>query len=81
MSRKNALPSTPRHVAIYDEDWEFLLREYGPGSKSNFGVSNAIRAIVHAKIQQLKAKANEEYDRIRNDLTGEAKQAGSDEYE
>ena len=75
MSRKVSLPQSRRHVQIFDEDWDFLMQEFGPGAKNNIGVGVAIRTIVHAKVSDMKAKANEAFDQIRsnmkNGVTGE----------
>lgn len=76
MSRKVSIPQSRRHVQIFDEDWEFLFAEFGPGSKNNIGVGVAIRTIVHRKVQDMKAKANEAFDRIR----GEMKEAGKEQF-
>lgn len=46
------------------------MAEYGPGSKNHVGVGVAIRTIVHAKVQDMKAKANLAYDRIRAEQSG-----------
>ncbi len=68
---RTPLPSSRHHIMLFDEDWEFLNRAYGkPGGMHAIGVSEAIRAIVHAKVVSLKAKANSEYDRIRDELEG-----------
>jgi hypothetical protein len=56
VSRKSPLPQSPHHVLVFDEDWEFLLRNYGPDSPSKMGVGPAIRQIVHAKVLQLRAQ-------------------------
>lgn len=62
MSRKLDGPVLRRHVQIYEEDWEYLMRAYGPGSPTRFGVGPAIRQIVHAKVAALKAKYQELVD-------------------
>ncbi len=63
MVKRLAMPSRPRHVNVFDEDWEFLDSQYGPRSANpQVGVSNAIRAIVHRKVLELKARANDALD-------------------
>lgn len=41
---------------IFDEDWEFLEQHFGNNSSNKWGVGVAIRTIVHAKVQQMRAK-------------------------
>lgn len=77
MSKKAALPQSRRHVMIYDEDWEFLQQEFGQGSKSEIGVGVAIKTIVHAKVQDMKARANEAFDKIREDMNGAGRGSSS----
>lgn len=56
MSRRNTRPVSKHHVLIYDEDWDYLTRRYGPGSpQSGVGISGAIRAMVHQRVLGLKA--------------------------
>lgn len=59
MSKKSLLPQSPRHILVYDEDWQYLLDEYGPYSASKLGVSPAIRSIVHYYVKRLRAKTEE----------------------
>lgn len=68
MSKKSTLPQSRHHILVYDEDWEFLQQNYGPGSAAAaVGVSGAIRAIVHQRVLGVKAKANGELDRLRDE--------------
>lgn len=64
--KKSPIPQSRRHVMVFDEDWDWLNQEYGAGSKNNVGVGVAIRTIVHAKVIDMKAKANDAFDRIRS---------------
>lgn len=57
MTRKASQPQSPRHILVFDEDWEFLEQQYGRNSVSHMGVSPAIRAIIHAYVRRLKAHA------------------------
>jgi hypothetical protein len=70
MSKKSPLPQSRRHVMLYDEDWDWLQAEFG----QKIGVGAAIKVIVHRKVQDMKAKANEAFDRIRDEMRD-----GSDE--
>lgn len=65
MTRKLELPSHRRHIWVFDEDWEFLQRAYGPGSQSRMGVAKATRTIIHAKVRSLKQKIAEAADHRR----------------
>jgi hypothetical protein len=56
MTRRHEKPTSRRHIQIFDEDWEFLLANMGPESANPLGVGTAIRVIVHAKVQGLRAK-------------------------
>jgi hypothetical protein len=59
MSRKARLPQTPRHVLIYDEDWEYLETRFGQVGIRPIGVSNVIRAVIHQKILDWREKERE----------------------
>jgi hypothetical protein len=56
MTRKALLPQRPRHILVYDEDWDFLRDAYGPGSAKPVGISPAIRTIIHAFCQRLRQR-------------------------
>jgi hypothetical protein len=56
MTKKTLLPSRPRHIRLYDEDWNFLENYYGRGSSQPIGTTQAVRGIVHAFVGRLKAK-------------------------
>lgn len=57
--RKAARPHTPRHIPIFDEDWEFLDKMYGPGSASKLGIGPTIRQVVHIFVTAQRAKEQE----------------------
>lgn len=59
MSKRSALPQSRKHVLVYDEDWEFLEREYGRYSASHIGVSEVLRKMIHKWVLALKERANE----------------------
>lgn len=58
MPPKASLPSTPRHIRIFDEDWTFFEAHFGRMSQRPMGVSKAIRGIIHAWAERMKAKAD-----------------------
>lgn len=60
MTKKLERSSSPRHVNIYDEDWEFLESVYGRFSTSKYGVARATREIIHNWVKRLKARAESE---------------------
>lgn len=69
MSKKSTLPQSRHHILIYDEDWEYLMRNYGPGSHgSQVGISGAIRAVLHQRVQGMKARENKEIDGMRDEM-------------
>lgn len=61
---------------IYDEDWQWLDQNFGPGSHgAAAGISGAIRHILHQRVQGMKAQANGELDRMQSIQAQEAKGA------
>lgn len=67
MPPKPSLPTSRHHIMLFDEDWDWLEAEYGPGGhKSEVGISRAIRTIIHARVQGMKAKINGEIDKLRD---------------
>lgn len=56
MSKKSIMPQSPRHIMVYDEDWEFLQMAYGKDSPSKLGISSAIQAIIHKRVMEVKAR-------------------------
>lgn len=54
--KKSPFPQTSRHVPIFDEDWAYLDKAYGPSSESKVGTGPAIRSIVHDTVKALKAR-------------------------
>lgn len=78
MSKKALLPQTRRHILVYDEDWEYLLKNFGPGSHGfGLGVSGAIRQIVHQRVQGLKARENGELDKLATQSANQDKELGA----
>ena len=56
MPKRAERPQRPRHILIFDEDWDFLTTHYGPASQNRMGVSPAIRQMVHAYCTKLRAR-------------------------
>lgn len=68
MSKRSVLPQNRRHILIYDEDWDYLVQNYGPGSHgARVGISGAIRAVLHQRVLGMKARANNIADKLRDD--------------
>ena len=78
MSRKLALPHTRHHLEIFDEDWTFLERLYGPKG-SRYGTGPAIRHIVHGKVAAMKAELARLEDLARGAGTGAGAEDGNEE--
>lgn len=55
MPRRSSVPQSPRHIMIYDDDWEYLMQQYGPTSEKRIGAGNAIRELVHRAVGHLRA--------------------------
>jgi hypothetical protein len=58
MSRKAKFPQSPKHVLIYDEDWEYLETRFGLAGLKPVGVSNVIRALVHQRVMAWREAEN-----------------------
>lgn len=67
MSKKSLIPQSPRHILVYDEDWDFLVQNFGPGSAKGVGVSRSIREIIHQRVLGLKARQINALDRIKDE--------------
>lgn len=67
MSRRLPLPQSRRHVLIFDEDWNFLNTWFGDSSTVKTGVGPAIRAIVHQRVEYLKAKQAARLDELEKE--------------
>jgi hypothetical protein len=62
MSKKSILPQSPRHILVYDKDWEYLNSLYGKSGVNPIGISVAIRQILHAFCKKAKARENQAID-------------------
>jgi len=62
MSKRAELPQERRHIQIFDEDWEFLVEAYGPGSPSKIGAGPAIRKLVHSFCLRQRQQYQEQLD-------------------
>lgn len=67
MTRRLPLSQSRRHVLIFDEDWEFLNTWFGNSSSVKTGVGPAIRAIVHQRIEYLRAKQAASLDELEKE--------------
>ena len=61
MVRKTDRPTTPRHVLIYDEDWEFLERYFGAGAPRHrrTGCGHICREYIHEGVMELRRRIAE----------------------
>jgi hypothetical protein len=50
--------SRPRHVRIYDEDWNLIEATFGRNSAKPIGTTKLIREIVHTWVERLRVKAD-----------------------
>ncbi len=64
MSKRHILPASRRHLEIYDEDWDFLVENFGRHTAGALGPGPAIRNIVHAKVKALRAKQISRLDEL-----------------
>lgn len=62
MPKKIDRPSSRHVVLIYDEDWDYLESRYGFGGIKPVGVNAVIRALIHAKVQMMRAAEAEVRD-------------------
>ena len=63
MSKRAKLPQSPRHVPIYDEDWEFIKTYWGQGTGRELGGPGpTVREIVHLYVRHTKAKQEQRLD-------------------
>lgn len=57
MNRPLPKPARDRHLAIYDEDWEFITQMWGkPDGLRPVGAANVIRAIVHRAVREFRVQ-------------------------
>jgi hypothetical protein len=64
MVKKTDRPTTPRHVLIYDEDWEFLERYFGAGAPRHrrVGCGHICREYIHEGVMELRRRIAEHSD-------------------
>lgn len=55
MSRKTDRPTTPRHILIYNDNWDFLQRYFGDGAPPNrrFGAGFMCRKLIDKAIREM----------------------------
>lgn len=56
MSKRKRLPASPRHIMIYDEDWEFLTNHFGRHTSRPLGAGPVVCEIIHSRVKALKQK-------------------------
>jgi hypothetical protein len=61
MTKKTERPAHPRHVLIYDDDWEFLERYFGLGAPRHrrVGCGYMCREYIHQGVEALKQRMRE----------------------
>jgi len=59
--KKTDRPTTPRHVLIYDEDWELLERYFGAGAPRHrrVGCGHVCREYIHNGVMELRRRIAE----------------------
>lgn len=68
MPRRATLPISKHHIGLFDEDWSWLDDHYGRYSGNQLGTSAAVRAIIHSKVLELRARAAELTDQRQVEL-------------
>ena len=70
MSRRNTLPSSRRHIHVFDEDWDFIVLHYGDGAPpgSRVGAAVVCREIIHRHIARVRAAQNEALDQLSREM-------------
>lgn len=58
MSRKVSLPQSTHHLAVYNEDWEYISSRFGAAGIKPVGVSNVIRALIHKAVLEWREAEN-----------------------
>lgn len=59
MSLKARLPQSPRHILVYNDDWEYLETRFGYRGLKPVGVSNVIRALIHKRVLEWREAEND----------------------
>lgn len=67
MPKKVHLPSSTRHILLYDEDMDYLQSRFGPHGTQPVGVSAVVRAIIHQKVLSLRQAEVEHRDAARSE--------------
>lgn len=63
MSKRAAYPQAARHILVRDDDWDYLSQQFDRTSGIKpIGVSVAVRIILHAYVERLKAQAESARD-------------------
>ncbi len=67
MPRRSDLPLSKHVLNLYDEDWQYLVRMFGPEGHVNSGASEVIRKVIHKfcrRMQQAAADAEDEERKV-----------------
>lgn len=58
MTRKTDRPASPRHVLIYDDNWEFLDRYFGAGAPTSrrYGVGFMCRKLIDEGVKAMRQR-------------------------
>lgn len=58
MTKKSDRPTTPRHILIYDDNWEFLERYFGTNAPRTrrYGTGYMCRKIIDEKVKEMKER-------------------------
>lgn len=74
MSKKSAMPQSRHHLMIYDEVWDWFVKNFGPSSvNSGVGISKAINHVLLKRVQAMKAREAGELDRLKDIQNEESK--------
>lgn len=58
MTKKSDRPTTPRHILIYDDNWEFLERYFGAGAPRNrrYGTGFMCRRLIDEGVKAMRLR-------------------------
>ncbi len=77
MPKLSNLPSSRRHIMVYDEDWAFLSEHFAKGTEANMGEGVAVRELIHKRViamrQAIADKQEEAMARLQREQVGEQK--------
>jgi hypothetical protein len=62
VSQRLPLPISKHILNLYDEDWLFLMKHFGPDGYHNAGVAHVIRETVHKLVLRMRQAEVDEAD-------------------